>query len=98
MRDKNINFKEVDILETQPKKKDLQIMLDSYEGNLKKLFNTSGVAYRELKLSEKIDSLSKVEAFKLLSSNGKLVKRPFMISKNKGIVGFKEENWQDFLS
>ena len=98
LRDRDIKFNEVDILETQPKKKDLQIMLDSYEGNIKKLFNTSGVAYRELKISEKIDSMSKTEAFKLLSTNGKLVKRPFMISKNKGIVGFKEDNWKEFLS
>ena len=73
-------------------------MLDSYEGNIKKLFNTSGVAYRELKISDKIDSMTKTEAFKLLSTNGKLVKRPFMISKNKGIVGFKEDNWKQFLS
>ena len=98
LRDRDIKFNEIDILETQPKKKDLQIMLDSYEGNIKKLFNTSGVAYRELKISEKIDSMSKTEAFKLLSTNGKLVKRPFMISKNKGIVGFKEDNWKEFLS
>ena len=98
LRDRDVNFKEIDILETQPKKKDLQIMLDSYEGNIKKLFNTSGVAYRELKLSDKIDSMTKAQAFKLLSTNGKLVKRPFMISKDKGIVGFKEDNWKQFLS
>lgn len=96
---KNIAYKDIDITEQPPTKTELKQMLGFYEGNIKKLFNTSGVQYREMKVSEKLKSMSNAEAIELLSKNGKLVKRPFLIDKdkNKGIVGFKEDEWKKNL-
>lgn len=68
-------------------------------GSLKDLFNTSGVQYRELKMSEKLKAgISESEALKLLSTNGKLVKRPFLLGKKNGTVGFKPEKFSKILS
>lgn len=73
-------------------------ILKAKGGSLKDLFNTSGVQYRELKMSEKIKSgLTETEAIKLLSGNGKLIKRPFLLTKNDGTVGFKEDQWKKIL-
>ena len=64
-------------------------------GSIKNLFNTSGVQYRELKIADKLKSgLSDEEALQLLSKNGKLIKRPFALTKTTGVVGFKEEVWK----
>ena len=38
------------------------------------------------------------EKLKLLNSNGNLVKRPFVISNDFILVGFKEEDWKKFFS
>lgn len=38
--------------------------------------------------------MSEGVAFDLLSSNGNLVKRPFLIGEGKVLVGFKEAEWE----
>lgn len=62
-------------------------------GSIKNLFNTSGVQYREMKISEKLPKMNEAEAIKLLSENGKLVKRPFVIDENTYLLGFKQDEW-----
>jgi arsenate reductase len=57
------------------------------------LFNTSGTDYRELKLGDKMPAMSDAEAFQLLSRNGNLVKRPFLLGSKIGLVGFDEKEW-----
>lgn len=94
---KKIEAKVVDITEQPPSKKELEVMLKNYNGELKKLFNTSGVAYREQNIKDKLPTMSKADALKLLSSNGKLVKRPFLLNGDKGLVGFKEDEWKKFF-
>jgi len=47
-----------------------------------------------MKFSEKLPSMSESEALKLLASNGKLIKRPFLISDKVHLVGFKEDEWK----
>jgi arsenate reductase len=37
------------------------------------------------------------EAIELLSGNGKLIKRPFLLNEGKGIVAFKDELWAEFV-
>lgn len=63
-------------------------------GSIRNLFNTSGLVYKEMKLSEKLPNLSETEALKLLADNGKLVKRPFVIGDDTHLVGFKEDEWK----
>ena len=38
--------------------------------------------------------MAEEEALKLLSQNGNLVKRPFLISENVRLVGFKLPRWE----
>lgn len=68
--------------------------LKERDGHLKNLFNTSGLVYKEMKLSEKLPGMSEQEALTLLSENGKLVKRPFVIGDDVFLVGFKEDEWK----
>ena len=92
------DFKSINIVEQPPTKTELRAMLASYEGNIKKLFNTSGLQYRELNMKEKLPQMSSAELIDLLATNGKLIKRPFLLNTAKnGIVGFKEADWQSFI-
>ncbi|MBQ7178708.1 MAG: arsenate reductase family protein [Victivallales bacterium] len=61
---------------------------------LKRFFNTSGLQYKALNLKEKLPAMSEEEQFKLLASDGMLVKRPLLIGDDFVLVGFKEGEWQ----
>ena len=64
---------------------------------LKRLFNTSGIPYRELGLSAKLPAMSEDEQFALLATNGMLVKRPLLIGDDFVLVGFREAEWAEKL-
>lgn len=92
-----VKFIRKEITETPPSFKELETMLQHYKGDLKKLFNTSGNLYKEMKLSEKLNHLSQKEALNLLTQHGMLVKRPFLLAKDFGLTGFKETEWLTYL-
>jgi arsenate reductase (glutaredoxin) len=92
-----IEFTPIAIREQPPTKVELRRMLQTYDGDIRRLFNTSGRDYKELKLSEKLPNMTAAEAIDLLANTGNLVKRPFVIKANGGIVGFKEDEWRNFL-
>jgi len=92
---KNVSFIRKEIVEAPPSVEELRTMLDYVGGNLKKIFNTSGQLYREMQLSEKLKSMSEEEAILLLSQHGMLVKRPFLLGDNFGLLGFKEIEWSE---
>jgi arsenate reductase len=98
---RGIAYHKFPIVENPPSEKELQSMLKhlKHDGlSFKNLFNTSGVQYRELGISEKIKAgLTEADAIKLLSQNGKLIKRPFVLTGDGGTVGFKEEKFAKLL-
>jgi arsenate reductase len=94
---RNIAYEKIPIVETPPTKAELRLMLAEHDGNVKKLFNTSGELYREMKIGAKLNSISEDEALDLLAANGKLIKRPFVIVGDTGLVGFKEDDWKIFF-
>jgi arsenate reductase (glutaredoxin) len=90
----NVAYEKVPIVETPPTKAELKRMLAAQNGDLKKLFNTSGELYREMKIGAKLGSMTQDQALDLLATNGKLVKRPFVLTGDTGLVGFKEDEWK----
>lgn len=93
LKRKNISFVHKEIVETPPSVEELRTMLDYVDGNLKKIFNTSGQLYREMQLTEKLKPMSEEDAILLLHQYGMLVKRPFLLGDDFGLLGFKEAEW-----
>ncbi len=54
----------------------------------------AGQDYRKLNLKEKVPTMTKDEAAKMMSENGKLIKRPLMVDENTVTCGFKPEVYQ----
>lgn len=98
---KKVKYEKIPIVEQPPTAAELKKMLSCLKetgGTFKNLFNTSGLQYRELKISDKIKSgMTEEDAIKLLSKNGKLIKRPFLLTKKSGTVGFKEDVWKKLI-
>ena len=90
---KKVPYEKIDITAIPPSPSELKQML-AQVGELRKLFNTSGLVYKEMKLSEKLSDMSEKDALALLAKNGRLVKRPFLLGDGFGLVGFKEEDWE----
>jgi arsenate reductase len=95
---RGIAFVEKPIRETPPTLAELRGMLAAQDGELRRLFNTSGRDYREQKLGDKVPTMPETEALALLASNGNLVKRPFLIGPGVALTGFDEQVWSAAFS
>ena len=90
-------YEEIDIKENNPSKEDLKAAYEKSGLPLKRFFNTSGLKYKELKLKDRLASMSEDEQLELLASDGMLVKRPLVIDGETVLTGFKEAEWQEKL-
>lgn len=98
---KGIKYEKIPIVDQPPSTTELKKMLEHLKAegeSFKKLFNTSGQQYREMNISEKIKAgMTEKEAIQLLSQNGKLIKRPFVLTAKAGTVGFKQDEWKNLF-
>ena len=64
---------------------------------LERFFNTSGMQYRGLELSKRLPDMGEDEQFRLLASDGMLVKRPLLVGNGFVLTGFKQSEWEEKL-
>ena len=89
LKSKDFEFQLIDIVKEPPIVNYLNLALEQYSEDKKRIFNTRGKAFKTLNLD--IYGLSSEEIIKLLLSNGKLIKRPFLIYEGKKVIlGFNE--------
>lgn len=83
---KEATFSKRDIKKDNPTAAEMKEWHEKSGLLLKKLFNTSGMVYRELKLKDKLDDMSEEEQYALLATDGMLVKRPILITDNDEVL------------
>ena len=91
---KKIAFETRNIVEEKLNQKELDRLIQKSGKDINKFFNTSGLKYRELKIKDKIQTMSYEEKLEALSSDGMLVKRPLVELENTVLIGFKEKEWE----
>lgn len=91
--DNGIAYEIRHIKDENPSEEELRIWHKKSGLPLKKFFNTSGLLYKSLNLKDKLPAMSDDEQYRLLASDGMLVKRPLVITDDTVIVGFKEEEY-----
>ncbi|MES2709210.1 MAG: Spx/MgsR family RNA polymerase-binding regulatory protein [Verrucomicrobiota bacterium] len=96
LNEHDVQREEIPIRQQPPTVPELQRML-AVTGDLRKLFNISGTDYKALGMKDRLPKLTEAEALELLSGNGNLVKRPFLLTATGGAVGFKAEEWEKLL-
>lgn len=89
-----VNYNSRLIVENNPTIEELKEWIPKSGLPVKKFFNTSGQVYKELNLKDKLPNMTEEEQIELLATNGKLVKRPLMVSDDTVLVGFKQEDWE----
>ena len=89
LESRDFEFKLIDIVKEPPLVNYLNLALEQYSDDKKRIFNTRGKAFKTLNLD--IYNLSNEEIIQLLLSDGKLIKRPFLIYEGKKVIlGFNE--------
>ena len=89
LESKDFEFQLIDIVKEPPLLNYLNLALEQYSDDKKRIFNTRGKAFKTLNLD--INGLSREEIIQLLLSDGKLIKRPFLIYEGKKVIlGFNE--------
>ena len=97
LQSRDFEFKLIDIVEEPPLVNYLNLALEQYSDDKKRIFNTRGQAFKTLNLD--IYGLSREEIIKLLLSDGKLIKRPFLIYEGKKVIlGFNETEYAKQLT
>ena len=97
LEDHQIAFEERHIAENNPTADELREWAAKRGLPLKRLFNTSGMKYRELALKDKLPGMSDAEQIALRATDGMLVKRPLLVTDDKVLVGFREAEWSAAL-
>ena len=89
LESKDLEFQLFDIVKEPPLVNYLNLALEQYSDDKKRIFNTRGKTFKTLDLD--IDLLSKEEIIQILLSDGKLIKSPFLIYEGKKVIlGFNE--------
>ncbi len=85
----DFEFQLINIVKEPPLLNYLNLALKQFSNDKKRIFNTRGKAFKTLNLD--IYGLSREEIIQLLLSDGKLIKRPFLIYEEKKVIlGFNE--------
>ena len=89
LESKDFEFQLIDIVKEPPLVNYLNLALEQYSDDKKRIFNTRGKAFKTINFD--IYGLSRKEIIQLLLSDGKLIKRPFLIYEGKKVIlGFNE--------
>ena len=96
--DKKIEYEIRDIKLDKPTLEELKEWHKKSGLPLKKFFNTSGLLYKSLDLKNKLPEMTENDMYKLLSTDGMLVKRPILIGDDFVLVGFKEVEWAEKIT
>lgn len=96
LESKNFNFEVRNIIIDKLNINELDRLIQKSGKDINKFFNTSGLKYRELKLKDKIQTMSYEEKLQILSTDGMLVKRPLLELDDKVLIGFRENEWNNF--
>ncbi len=92
-----IAFEKRPIKEQNPTAEELKAWKEASGLPVRKFFNTSGMLYKEMKLKDRLGTMSEEEMFALLATDGMLVKRPIFTDGSRVLVGFREAEWESTL-
>jgi Spx/MgsR family transcriptional regulator len=88
-----VAYRSVPIVEEPPKLSELSRLVERSKLPVQKWFNTSGQSYRALvgRLGKDgVAELADAEKLRLLAADGKMIKRPVLVAKDRVLIGFDE--------
>ncbi len=93
-----VAYTAIDIVKSPPTRAQLERAAKLAKVPVAKLFNISGVSYREGDFKSKLPNMTDAQAFAALAADGKLIKRPLAVGDDTALVGFREDDWKAALT
>ena len=84
-------YKLLYIIKNPPLKEYLELALRQYFSEKKKIFNTRSNNFKSINFD--LHTLSNEDIIQILQSDGKLIKRPFLVNGKEIIVGFNQKEY-----
>ncbi|MGX7172966.1 arsenate reductase family protein [Enterococcus ratti] len=98
LEEHHIDYQAIDMITYPPSAETLEKWLTYNTFPMRRLFNTSGMQYRELGLKNQLNHFSISEVSHVLSSDGMLIKRPLIVKDKQLVaVGFNEKIYEGVL-
>jgi arsenate reductase len=91
---RGVAYQSIDIVTAPPSVAVLEQVLERSGLPVGKLFNTSGQSYRQHNYKERLKSMSQEQALAALAADGKLIKRPLLVSDEAVLVGFDADEYE----
>jgi arsenate reductase len=98
LNQKGITYQTRHIVDERPNREEIIDFHKKSGLEIKNLFNTSGLKYKELGLKDKIKTTMEDDLYDILASDGMLVKRPILTDGHKVLIGFKEKDWEEVFA
>ncbi|MEM9865619.1 MAG: arsenate reductase family protein [Myxococcota bacterium] len=95
LEDGGVDVKVVPIVESPPQKAELKRLWKRSGLPIRRFFNTSGQSYRQGGFKDRLSTMSDDEALEALAADGKLIKRPLVVSEQAVLVGFREPDYEE---
>lgn len=92
LKDHDVDVELRAIVDSPPTARELSLWIAKSGLPIRKWLNTSGQSYRALGKA-RVDAASDATLIEWLSSDGKLVKRPVLVDRDRVLVGFREEDY-----
>jgi arsenate reductase len=90
LRARGYEIETIEVFDHPPTVEQLRELVGQSGLPIRRFFNTSGEVYKEMNLKDKLPGMSEEEMLKLLSSNGRLIKRPVITDGKRTTTGFKK--------
>ncbi len=93
-----VAYTAIDIVKSPPTRAQLERAAKLANVPVGKMFNISGVSYREGDFKSKLPEMTDAQAFAALAADGKLIKRPLAVAEDVALVGFRDAEWEAALT
>lgn len=98
LEENGVEFESIDMVKQPPSAGILAEMVDRSGKNVDEFFNKRGKRFKELELKERLDEMAEEEKVELLSTDGMLIRRPLLYDGSSVVLGFKEEEYKQFVN
>ena len=98
LQENDVAFESIVMVKQPPAAATLAEMVDRSGKDVDEFFNKRGKRFKELKLKERLDEMTKEEKLELLSTDGMLIRRPLLYDGSGVTLGFKEDEYKQFVN
>ena len=97
LKEREIPFEMRDIKTQGPSKEELTRWIPLSGLPVERFWSTGSVAFRALKLKERLPDMSQEEQIRLMATDGMLLKRPLVVGEDFVLSGFRQGEWEERL-